>query len=1037
MSTAKFSIQHKVTTLLAVIMISVFGVMFTTQLQMALLPDMEFPAAVVMCYYSGASPSDMEELVTRPLEAAVMSVPGVDEVQSTSSDGVSQVQITYVDGTDVDIAATKLREQFDMLSLPDGAMDPVIVNINVSDLMPTAMIALMGEDLADLQSLADDVVVPALERINGVASVDVYGGVGEQIAVELDAARTAELGLSNSYVSQILAAENLLYPGGDLESGSKKLTVSTDAKFQSVEDVANMLVPLPTSGTVRLGEVANVALETTDPDTIADMNATSCVLLQISKQSGANEVATSEAVVERLDELAAENPSVHYAAPYLASDYINLSVESALQNIVLGVVLAAIVVFLFLRRWGATMTIAISMPVCILTVFILMNVFDLTLNMMSLGGIAMGVGMIVDNSIVVLENIYRFAAEGHDRLSACVEGTKEVTTSVVASTLTTVAVFLPLGLSGGIAGMMFKDFSLTIAFLILSSLVIALTLVPLLCYMLLDENKVRQQAMKKGQRPANRLVARVGGWIAQLSSLYQRLLRYFVYHLKTGMLVSVGMVAIFAVCCLSTNMVLIPEMDQGTVSISVSMPIGSEVEETSAITDRITDIVERDVPELESMYAMSQAESATIGLNLVGKSERSRSSSDIANDLRVAMQDIAGCEITASASQMTGMTSGDDISVEITGDDYDTLAMVAGDLTNQISALPDAVDVTNSLSEQVPQVKVTMRREAAAQYGLTAAAVGAAVRAELTGATATTVTIDNQELDVIVRGDGAASESLDALRSMPIASSRGGYVPLSTVAEVSVEQAPQSINRSNQSRVVTITGDTISGNTTEITKQITAILDGYTMPEGYSAQITGSYSDMMESFGDLLLALLVALGLVYFILAAQFESFAMPVIVMMILPVAFTGALFALPVTGRDLSMISMVALIMLAGTVVNSSIILVEYIKIRRNMGESREEAILKACPLRVRPVMMTTLTTILAMVPMAMGWGDTNEMMSDMGITMISGMVISTVVTLLFTPVYYSVIDNLAHRRPRRKQPPAEGTAAETGAGELPAGV
>lgn len=1037
MSTAKFSIQHKVTTLLAVIMISVFGVMFTTQLQMALLPDMEFPAAVVMCYYSGASPSDMEELVTRPLEAAVMSVPGVDEVQSTSSDGVSQVQITYVDGTDVDIAATKLREQFDMLSLPDGAMDPVIVNINVSDLMPTAMIALMGEDLADLQSLADDVVVPALERINGVASVDVYGGVDQQIAVELDAARTAELGLSNSYVSQILAAENLLYPGGDLQSGSKKLTVSTDAKFQSVEDVANMLVPLPTGGTVRLGEVANVALETTDPDTIADMNATSCVLLQISKQSGANEVATSEAVVERLDELAAENPSVHYAAPYLASDYINLSVESALQNIVLGVVLAAIVVFLFLRRWGATMTIAISMPVCILTVFILMNVFDLTLNMMSLGGIAMGVGMIVDNSIVVLENIYRFAAEGHDRLSACVEGTKEVTTSVVASTLTTVAVFLPLGLSGGIAGMMFKDFSLTIAFLILSSLVIALTLVPLLCYMLLDENKVRQQAMKKGQRPANRLVARVGGWIARLSSLYQRLLRYFVYHLKTGMLVSVGMVAIFAVCCLSTNMVLIPEMDQGTVSISVSMPIGSEVEETSAITDRITGIVERDVPELESMYAMSQAESATIGLNLVGKSERSRSSSDIANDLRVAMQDIAGCEITASASQMTGMTSGDDISVEITGDDYDTLAMVAGDLTNQISALPDAVDVTNSLSEQVPQVKVTMRREAAAQYGLTAAAVGAAVRAELTGATATTVTIDNQELDVIVRGDGAASESLDALRSMAIASSRGGYVPLSAVAEVSVEQAPQSINRSNQSRVVTITGDTISGNTTEITKQITAILDGYTMPEGYTAQITGSYSNMMESFGDLLLALLVALGLVYFILAAQFESFAMPVIVMMILPVAFTGALFALPVTGRDLSMISMVALIMLAGTVVNSSIILVEYIKIRRNMGESREEAILKACPLRVRPVMMTTLTTILAMVPMAMGWGDTNEMMSDMGITMISGMVISTVVTLLFTPVYYSVIDNLAHRRPRRKQPPAEGTAAETGAGELPAGV
>ena len=1037
MNIAKACIKHKVATLLAVIMVVIFGVLFGTRLQMALMPNMEMPMAVVMTTYVGANPSDIEELVTSPLESAIMSVSGVDEITSTSAENVSTIQITYLEGTDLDIAATKLREQFDRVSLPDDASDPITVNINISALMPTAMIALVGDDLSQLQAKAEDDIAPALERIDGVAQVQVSGGTEQHIAVRIDPAKAAGFGLSNSYISQFLAGQNLLYPGGDLQNGTQKLTVSTDAKFQSVDDVANTIIALPAGGTVRLSEVASVALEDEDSTAIAKVGDTGCVMLQVSKQSGANEMAAAQAVEKRLEELKADDPTLQYTIPYSAREYISQSVNAAFSNIIQGVVLAAIVVFLFLRRGGPTFTICVSMPVCILSVFVLMNVFDLTLNMMSLGGIAMGVGMIVDNSIVVLENIYRFAAEGHDRLSACVEGTKEVTTSVVASTLTTVAVFLPLGLSGGIAGMMFKDFSLTIAFLILSSLVIALTLVPLLCYMLLDENKVRQQAMKKGQRPANRLVARVGGWIARISSLYQRLLRYFVYHLKTGMLVSVGMVAIFAVCCLSTNMVLIPEMDQGTVSISVSMPIGSEVEETSAITDRITDIVERDVPELESMYAMSEAESATIGLNLVGKSERSRSSSDIANDLRVAMQDIAGCEITASASQMTGMTSGDDISVEITGDDYDTLAMVAGDLTNQISALPDAVDVTNSLSEQVPQVKVTMRREAAAQYGLTAAAVGAAVRAELTGATATTVTIDNQELDVIVRGDGAASESLDALRSMPIASSRGGYVPLSTVAEVSVEQAPQSINRSNQSRVVTVTGDTISGNTTGITKQITAILDGYTMPEGYSAQITGSYSDMMESFGDLLLALLVALGLVYFILAVQFESFAMPVIVMMILPVAFTGALFALPVTGRDLSMISMVALIMLAGTVVNSSIILVEYIKIRRNMGEIREEAILKACPLRVRPVMMTTLTTILAMVPMAMGWGDTNEMMSDMGITMISGMVISTVVTLLFTPVYYSVIDNLAHRRPRRKQPPAEGTAVETGAGELPAGV
>ena len=344
------------------------------------------------------------------------------------------------------------------------------------------------------------------------------------------------------------------------------------------------------------------------------------------------------------------------------------------------------------------------------------------------------------------------------------------------------------------------------------------------------------------------------------------------------------------------------------------------------------------------------------------------------------------------------------------------------------------MDVTSSVAEQVPQVKVTMNREAASQYGLTAAQVGAAVRSELTGSTATTVTIDNKELDVVVKGDGSAAASLDALRSMPVATAMGGYVPLASIANVDIVQAPQTITRVNQSRQVNITGGTISGNATEMTKELTQLLDRYPMPEGYTAELTGSYTDMMENFSDLLLALLVALGLVYFVLAAQFESFLMPVIVMMILPVAFTGALFALPVTGRDLSMISLVALIMLAGTVVNNSIILVEYIKIRREMGESREDAILKACPLRIRPIMMTTLTTVLAMVPMALGIGDTNEMMSDMGITMMSGMIISTIITLLFTPVYYSVIDDLPKHFHRKKR---KDTPVSPGAEEIPAEV
>ena len=915
-------------------MIAIFGAVFTTQLQVSLLPDMEAPMALVMCYYNGATPGDIEELVTRPLETAIMSVPGVDEVSSTSSDGVSQVQITYVEDTDLDIAATKLREKFDMLSLPEGAMDPVIVNMNVSDLMPTAMIALMGDDLAQLQALAEDTVVPALERIDGVASVTVSGGVEQEIAVRVDPTRAAGFGLSHSYITQFLTAENLLYPGGDLQNGSKTLTVSTDAKFQTVEDVANMLITLPTGGIIRLNEVADVALETTEPEGIAKVDGTGCVLLQISKQSGANEVATAEAVAGRMESLQTKIPSIVYTTPYLASDYIDLAVESALQNIVLGVVLAAFVVFLFLRRFGATMTIAVSMPVCILAVFVLMNMFDLTLNMMSLGGIAMGVGMIVDNSIVVLENIYRFAGEGRSRLEACVEGTKEVTTSVVASTLTTVAVFLPLGLTGGMAGMLFKDFCLTIAFSILGSMAIALTWVPLLCYILLDEEKVHREALKKAEHKPSGIAAVLMGWMEKLRDAYLRLLEYFIYHLKTGMLVSVGMVAVFIACCMSTNMVLMPEMDQGTVSVSVSTPIGSEVDETGAIADRIAGIVTEQVPELKELYYIVQPESASINLNLVDRDQRQRSSKQVADSLREALQDIAGCEITTSASDMTAMMGGSEISVDITGDDYEVLTAIAEDLVERISQLPDAVEVTSSVAEKVPQVKVSMNREAAAQYGLNAAAVGAAVRAELTGTEATTITLDNREVDVVVRGDGSAAASIDALRSMPVATAAGGYVPLGSVARVEVVQAPQTVTVLNQSRQVTVTGGTVSGNTTAMTQAIHQLIQEMPLPDGYTVETAGSYEDMMESFTDLLLALLVALGLVYFVLAAQFESFLMPVIIMMILPVAFTGALFALPVTGRDLSMISLVALIMLAGTVVNSSIILVDYIKTRREMG-------------------------------------------------------------------------------------------------------
>lgn len=1023
MKIASFCIKHKVTTIMAFIMIAIFGVTFYTNLKLSLMPNMEYPAAVVVSTYVGASPEDIEELVTRPLESSISTLAGVDSIESSSSENVSMVMITYQDGTDVDAAAIKLREKFDMLTLPDGCSEPIIYNFNVNDMMPVAVIGLTGSDLVQLQSIAEDTVGPALERLDGVASVDVTGGIEQQITVETNATALAGYGLTISDISNYLSAANILYPGGDVNNGTTVLTATTNGQYKTVEDIANTIIFLPTGGTVRLNEIATVYMDSSLEGSSAKVDGEHCVILTVNKRSGANEVEISNKITEALEELQEDNASVDPLVVYKASDYIMQVANNAIQNIVLGVILSAVVVFAFLRKGGPTITISLSMPFCVLTVFLMMNVFHISLNMMSLGGIAMCIGMVVDNSIVVLENIYRYAGDGYSKYDSCVLGTGEVVNSITASSLTTIAVFLPIGLSGGMAGMMFKDFSLTVAFLIFSSLLIALTLVPLMCYFLLDENAVRLQKLT-GYRKTSKFTDK----LAVLSAKYNQALAYFIKNRLKACLISVAMVVVFLLSCLTTNMVLIPDMDQGMVSINIETPTGTELEDTSAYADRIVSLVQENCPELDNLYMTiggglmsSGSESASITVNLVGRSERDRSSEEVANDLKDIFKDIAGCEITVSASSMmSSMTGGNDIQVDISGSDYDTLTQIANDLTKEIASLSDAAEVTNSLENNIPAITVSVNHAAAAQYNLTTATIGSAVRAELTGTTATTVTIDGNDLDVVVKGNGVSAESLDAVRSMPIAIPTGGTVPLSSVADVYVELTPQTISRVDQVRQVQVTGDSISGDTTAITEEVQAILDAYPMPDGYLAEISGTYTDMMENFQTLLLAMVVAIGLVYFILAAQFESFIMPVMVMLILPIALSGALFGLPLTRQDVSMVVLLALIMLVGTVVNSSIVLVDYINIRRANGMEKEEAILAACPLRVRPILMTTLTTVLALIPMAAGSGEGNEMLQPMGIVMIFGMVISTVVTLLFTPVYYSLLDSLSERigRPVRER-------------------
>ena len=1014
MKFAQTFIKHHVMTILLYILVVVFGFYSFQNLPLALMPSMEVPAAVVYATYPGAGPEDIEQQVTKKLEGAVAGLSGLDTLQSTSSENMAMLVIRFTNDTDMDQAMTDLRDKVSQVKsqLPDDASDPTVMSIDI-DSMPVVSVALRGNDLASLQSIAEDEIQPALERLDGVASVDISGGYEQEIAVHTDASRLKGYNLTISSIGQQLGADNIAIPGGDLDNGSQTLAVRTDGEYSSIDDVKNALISLPAGGTVRLSQIADVSMQPKDQDAISKVDGEECIILSVNKQSGSNTAQIAELAKAEFDSLLKSNDSLQWNIVMDQSDYINMTVDNAIQNIWMGVLFAAIVLFLFLRDFGATMAVTIAMPCCILFTFLIMNVLGITLNMMSLGGITLGVGMIVDNSIVVLENIFTYRADGYDRLEACTKGTGEVIGAVIASTLTTVAVFLPIALSGGMAGMMFKEFCITIVALLLSSLIISITLVPLLCYFLLGGTK--QQSIKPQGSGATPITEK------PLSRAYRSSLNFLITHRWAGVALTVVICIVSVLSVSQAGMELIPEMDEGEVSVTVSMPNGSTMEDTAAIEDRIAAIAVDTIPELEQIYystgsstsIMSSSSGASVTISLVDLDQRDRSSADIAKQLRHDLQDIAGCELTVSTSSTMSMSTDSDISVELTGDDYDQLAETADDLASQISALPDAINVESSAGEQTPRVAVKINRENASRFGLNAATIGGLVRGELTGSTATTLRMNGEEYDVTVAGDEDVATSLDALRSMQIPTMTGGTVPLSMVADVYTELSPQSIVRKNQKETVTITGESESGNSNAIKAAVDDIVAKYELPDGVEVgEGDTAASQIAETTGTLMLALAVAIMLVYFILATQFNSFSLPIAIMLILPIGLLGSMIMLWPTGNHVSMVALLGVIILAGTVVNSSIVLIDYTLQRRQRGEDKNTAILNACPRRVRPVLMTAMTTILGLVPMVCSSGEGSEMMKPMGVVMMTGMVISTIATLFITPVYYSLTDSVASR-------------------------
>ena len=1009
MNIAKACIKHKVATLLAVIMVVIFGVLFGTRLQMALMPNMEMPMAVVMTTYVGANPSDIEELVTSPLESAIMSVSGVDEITSTSAENVSTIQITYLEGTDLDIAATKLREQFDRVSLPDDASDPIIVNINISELMPTAMIALVGDDLSQLQAKAEDDIAPALERIDGVAQVQVMGGTEQHIAVRINPAKAAGFGLSNSYISQFLAGQNLLYPGGDLQNGTQKLTVSTDAKFQSVDDVANTIIALPAGGPVRLSEVASVALEDEDSTAIAKVGDTGCVMLQVSKQSGANEMAAAQAVEKRLAELKADDPTLQYTIPYSAREYISQSVNAAFSNIIQGVVLAAIVVFLFLRRGGPTFTICVSMPVCILSVFVLMNVFDLTLNMMSLGGIAMGVGMIVDNSIIVIDAYLEYLDKGYSRWYAAVYSAKNYFSSILLATLCICVIFFPLLFT--MTGQMLDFvtfFPWTLSISLMVSLAVAMVFIPLL------ERVLIKKGLKSGRENTGKKRFNL---LDTVQAVYTRALTWTFRFPKTtiGLGVLTVALAILMITQLSQRMMPIADRDQ--FAVEIYLPQGTSLDRTAAVSDSLYKLLSEDerILSVTSFIGTSSPRfQATYAPNLAGKNyaqfivntasiEATRSVLDDYTDRYADYFPDAYVKF----KQLDYQNVSSPLEIRFMGDDIARLKQAGDSLMAVLREMDGLVWVHTNYEEALPDVRVRLDPVEASRLGITKAMASADLAIRYDGLSVGSLWEGDYALPIQLRSDKKGEgDAFDKVGDQYLPTIVPGVsVPLRQVSTIEGGWNEGQIVRRNGVRTLSVFAEVTRGtNQNAMQKRIERVMESHiipTLPEGVTYEYGGAKELDFETMNPLMQGLAIAVIIVFFFLLVNFKKIGLALAALSSLLLTLFGAALGLWAFHIDFSLTCVLGVISLIGIVVRNAILIFEHAQdLRLHKHYSPRDAAFDAGRRRMLPIFLTSATTAVGVVPMIISG---SSLWMPMGVVICSGTVFSMILAVIILPVFY----------------------------------
>lgn len=1020
MSLAQFSVRRPIFTTMVTLIVVTLGAVSLVRLRIDMLPAIEMPRLSVRTDYEGADPEVIERLVTQPVEEIVATVPGVEEITSESSEGRSNVSVTFAWGTDIDVAAQDVRSRLEdeLNELPEEVSRPHIRKFDIAS-FPVVILGIGSTlDPVELTELIEDQVRYRFARVPGVAQVDMWGGYDREVRIELDPVKVRALDLPLDAVLRAVRDANLDLPAGKIDQGRHEIRIRAPAEFQDLDQIRDTVVAIRAGAPVTLGEIAEVRDTYEKLERLVRVNGELGVRVAIRKQADANTVEVAERVLAEIERVNRDFPQIHIVPIVNQGNFIERSIANVAQSVLYGGALAILVLLVFLRSVRSTVVIGLAIPISLVATFALVYFGGFTLNLMTLGGLALGVGMMVDSSIVVLENIFRRRQEEReDNQRAAVAGTREVAGAIVASTITTLIIFVPLMFVQGVSGLLFRELAYTIGFSLVCALLVALSLVPMLAAKLIiapSEEDARRPGWVRG------LADRAEAFVANLADQYRELLHRALGH--RGLVVAVAAAATGASLLLlpMIGSEFMPPSDEGEVRVTGEMEVGTRLDLVDRQTRAMEAIVYAAVPDAVASvvtvgsggFRSDGAAEGEIQLRLPPATERDRSNTAIAADLRRRLDGvIPGMKIRTRAPQGQFVlervlgTPDEGITIEVRGYELDVLEALAERAMQAIEGVPGITDVESNRKDGVPQAVVRVDRRKAAQLGLSVRQVAEALETAVAGRQVGEYRPGGSSYRILVQLANAQARSLDEILDLTIETPGGDAVALRNVVDVDDGRGPVLIDRKDQQRVVTVTANVSGRDLGSVAAEVERRLATIPRPIGYELSLAGTLEEQREAFGELGISLLLAVLLVYMALACQYESLRDPLVVMLSVPVAATGVLLTLWLTRTTLNVQSYIGCIMLGGIVVNNAILLVDQAGQLRAQGLPVRDAIAEAGRRRLRPILMTTATTILGLLPLALGIGEGAEAQAPLARAVIGGLTGSTLITLLLIPAVYSL--------------------------------